>query len=173
MIEVKNLCKHYGDKKAVNDISFEVKNLCKGEVFSYSKEKGCVVEAAARDLRYKAFEEFITKYDLVFLCLAHNKNDQVETALMRFLQGGSVYSSSCIPQVRQKFIRPLLNISRTQIEEYLLKLNVLWRYDSTNLDNEYLRNKIRNELVPFLNEKFTNTGVNLNGLMGNCTSSFC
>ena len=113
------------------------------------------MEDAARALRYQAFEEFIQKNNLTALCLAHNQNDQLETALMRILKGDSLDDISFIPRTRDKFIRPLLDISREEIENYLKAKNQSWRTDSTNSDTNYLRNKIRHKLLPLLNQDFT------------------
>ena len=129
--------------------------LEKGQVAALADKKSIGIEAAARELRYEAFENFIVQKDLKCLCLAHNKNDQLETLLMRFLQGAGTQSRSGIPQVRGKYVRPLLNIERAQIEEYLTQKNISWRNDSTNSDTSYLRNRIRSDLVPVLNEKFS------------------
>ena len=149
---VKELCNCL--KQEGFDLSLTVYELQKGQVAALSEEKGLGIEAAARELRYKAFEDFIQKEGLSFLCLAHNKNDQLETLLMRFLQGASIESSSGIPAIREKFVRPLINIERSQIEEYLTGQKISWCEDSTNEDTVYLRNRIRKELVPLLNERF-------------------
>ena len=69
---------------------------------------------------------------------------------MRFLQG----SSGSIAAVRENYVRPLLDISREKIEAYLTAQNISWRTDTTNFDENYLRNKIRHSLIPLLNEKF-------------------
>ena len=136
------------------DVELTVCELEKGQVAALADKKGIGIEAAARELRYEAFENFIAKKNLKCLCLAHNKNDQLETLLMRFLQGAGTESRAGIPQVRGKYIRPLLEIERAQIEAYLTQKNISWRNDSTNTDTSYLRNRIRRELVPVLNEKF-------------------
>lgn len=149
---VKKVCRSLSDQGF--DLTFAVHELQKGQVASLAQQKEIGIEAAARELRYKAFEAFIADEQLAFLCLAHNKNDQLETLLMRFLQGAGTDSRTGIPQVRGKFIRPLLEIERYQIEEYLRQKNLNWCNDSTNSDTNYLRNRIRSELVPLLNERF-------------------
>lgn len=136
------------------NVSCFVEELLEGQVEELAQKEKIGIEGAARKLRYASFERFIENNNLQFLCLAHNKNDQIETLLMRFLQGASIQAMLGIPCVRDKFIRPLLNISRNQIEEYLKEKNITFRSDSTNLDNNYLRNKIRNKLIPFLNQEF-------------------
>ena len=149
---VQSLCEKL---KAINEnLFFELKTIPAGKVFSIAEERKGGIEESARFLRYEIFESFINENNLDCLCLAHNKNDQEETLLMRFLQGSGISAMTGIRKKRQKYIRPLLNISRSEIETYLNQKNILWRTDSTNFDNNYLRNKIRNTLVPFLNSSF-------------------
>jgi len=137
-----------------NAISCEVVSLEKGKVFDFAKSRRAGIEEAARFLRYQIFEDFIEKNHLDCFCLAHNKNDQLETALMRFLQGSSIEGSCGIWENRGKFVRPLINCDRKEIEKYLTEQGFEWRTDCTNLDNSYFRNRVRNELVPFLDKNF-------------------
>ena len=137
-----------------NAISCEVVSLEKGKVFDFAKSRGAGIEESARFLRYQIFEDFIEKNHLDCFCLAHNKNDQLETALMRFLQGSSIEGSCGIWENRGKFVRPLINCDRKEIEKYLTEQGFEWRTDCTNLDNSYFRNRVRNELVPFLDKNF-------------------
>ncbi len=149
---VRNLCKEL--KAQGYDLELTVIELKKGQVIRLADEEGIGIEAAARNLRYQVFEEFIKNQGLSYLCLAHNKNDQLETLLMRFLQGAGTEARAGIPLVRDKYIRPLLDIERSRIEDYLKQNKRDWRNDSTNNDTLYLRNRIRKELVPLLNERF-------------------
>ena len=150
---VSELCKKLQEEKKVQ-IFCKVVELKKGLVQSEAEVRGGGTEDAARALRYKAFEEFIADNSLDALCLAHNKNDQLETVLMRFLQGASLDSAGGIKERRGNYIRPLLNITRSEIEDYLTSQNISWRTDKTNFETDYLRNKIRLKLVPFLDENF-------------------
>ena len=150
---VRSLCQSL--KEQGYDVELTVCELEKGQVASLADKKEIGIEAAARELRYDAFEKFIVEKKLLCLCLAHNKNDQLETLLMRFLQGAGTEARAGIPQVRGKYVRPLLDIERPQIEEYLNEKKISWRNDSTNNDTNYLRNRIRSELVPLLNQKFS------------------
>lgn len=128
-------------------------DLVKGSVQKLEKERGCGIEEAARILRYNEFEKFIAQNNLNFLCLAHNQNDQVETLVMRFLQGSAGPAALGIQSSREHYIRPMLDISRSEIEAYLTQKNISWRTDSTNFDTNYLRNKIRHKIIPVLNEE--------------------
>ncbi len=149
---VKDLCSSL--KKKGIDLDLYVHELERGQIASLAREKNCGTEAAARELRYKAFEEFLQKEKIDYLCLAHNYNDQLETILMKFLQGGGSSALAGIPCVRGPFIRPLLWTPRADIEEYLKEEGQTWCMDSTNSDSSYLRNRIRNELLPLLNDRF-------------------
>lgn len=149
---VHSLCKTLKDQGY--DVECSIYNLKKGQVNELAGASSCGIEAAARELRYQAFEGFIKEKQLDYLCLAHNKNDQLETLLMRFLQGSSSACGGGIPCVRGPFIRPLLWTSRQCIEEYLNYKKVSWRTDSTNSDTAYLRNRIRGRLIPLLNKEF-------------------
>lgn len=149
---VMGLCKNLLDKKLIE--KSYLKELEKGSVEKLSRTENSGPEAAARKLRYKAFEDFIKDNQLDVLCLGHNKNDQLETILMRMLQGGFVESKAGIPLRRDRFVRPLLNISRTEIEEYLQKKNQPYCTDATNNEKIFVRNRIRKDLVPLLNQDF-------------------
>ena len=154
---VENLCSSLNVKCIVC-------NLKKGQVAELSSKEKCGIEAAARTLRYNEFEKFINENDLDFLCLAHNKNDFLETVLSRVLQGSSSDGLSGIDFQRGKFIRPLLDVTRTEIENYLKEKNCSWRTDSTNADTNYLRNRIRHKLVPLLDSEFEGWQTGLTSL---------
>lgn len=141
-------------KKEGYNVDCFVENIPRYLITEYVEKNKTGVEDAARIFRYKCFEKFVLENDVEYLCLAHNKNDQIETALMRFLQGSDPTCIAAIPSVRSFYIRPLLNVTRDNIEAYLNNLEISWRTDSTNFDTNYLRNKIRQKLVPFLDENF-------------------
>ena len=136
------------------EIVCKVVELEPGAVAAEAEKRGGGIEDAARYLRYQAFENFLSDNNLAALCLAHNRNDQLETVLMRFLQGSPAEAASGIRAKRDFFVRPLLNISRSEIEEYVTGRGHSWRTDKTNFETDYLRNKIRLKLVPFLDENF-------------------
>jgi len=148
-----------GDATFVEDYCKKIGIRCfridipRGTVDQIKNERGGGVEDAARYLRYQAFESAIKKYGMDWFCLAHNMNDQEETMLMRFFSGSAGGSLSGIPCVRGRFIRPLLSLSRSQIEDYINCLGLEYRTDSTNQENSIFRNKIRNEIIPYLNQR--------------------
>ena len=146
------------------EIVCDVVELEKGEVARMAEGRGGGTEEAARYLRYAAFGEFAAERGLSALCLAHNRNDQLETLLMRFLQGSPAEAAAGIRARRELalpdgkasllFARPLLDISRAEIEAYVTSRGYTWRTDKTNLETDYLRNRIRLKLLPFLDEEF-------------------
>ncbi|WP_294430774.1 tRNA lysidine(34) synthetase TilS [uncultured Treponema sp.] len=150
-----------GDADFVQDLCRSLEIKCSvvavenGKIAESAALEKRSVEEVAREFRYRAFDSFIKEENLLFLCLAHNQNDQLETLLMRFLQGSSCEGLCGIARVREKFCRPLLEIPRSEIESYLVEKKQSWRTDATNSELKYLRNKVRNVLVPVLNENFS------------------
>ncbi len=120
-----------------------------GEVDSlkYKEEHGLSVEDAARTLRYKFFDQVLSKHYATKLATAHTLDDQAETVLMRLIRGSGSKGLSGIPPISKNIIRPLIETSRSDIEEYLRSKGIKWVEDSTNESNEYLRNKIRHDLI--------------------------
>lgn len=125
----------------------------RGNIAAVAAERGMGVEEAARVVRYEAFEKFSKEFHLSFLCLAHTQNDQIETIVMRFLRGSGTGALSGIPQVRGIYVRPLLGVTRAEIESYLAEQHISFRTDKTNFDNAMMRNRIRNQIVPLLDRE--------------------
>ncbi len=115
-------------------------------------------EDDARQLRYSFFEKILLKggsREGVKIAIAHNLNDLAETFLMRLIRGSGLRGLRSILPVRKNFIRPLLYISRPDIESYLANRGLQYRVDQTNFTDRYFRNKIRHKLIPDL-EKYNN-----------------
>jgi len=114
------------------------------------------LESGARRIRYDFYERVMFQTHANKVAQGHTADDQVETVIMRFLRGSGSQGLSAIPPIRgNKYIRPLIEISRNEIEEYLQEINVTPRRDSSNLSTEYERNRIRHELLPLLEEKYS------------------
>ncbi|CAM2861335.1 tRNA lysidine(34) synthetase TilS [Hathewaya histolytica] len=125
------------------------------DVKGYEKEHGVSCEVAGRNLRYNFFNELKEKYVINKIAVAHNANDQAETLLMRVMRGTGIDGLCGIKPVRDKvFIRPILNITRNEIESYCKRECLNPRIDKTNLENIYTRNKVRLELIPYMKENF-------------------
>lgn len=126
------------------------------DVKKYAKENKLSLEDAARFLRYQYFKKTAKELKISKLAVAHNLDDQIETIVMRFLRGAAAKGLAGIPEQRQdenlSIIRPLLKISRQQIETYASKYKLKNIEDETNQETIYLRNKLRHKLIPSLLE---------------------
>lgn len=132
------------------------------DVAAAAKRQKCSVETAGRQLRYAflndAAKQFAaeTKTDAadIRIATAHHKNDQAETVLMHLLRGSGVRGLAGIPPKRDCVIRPLLCLTREEIETYLAKNKLSYQTDSTNFCSDMTRNKIRLELLPLLKREY-------------------
>ncbi len=106
------------------------------------------LQEAARILRYATFDQISINIKADKIALGHNSDDQAETLIMRLLRGAGPSGLSGIPPVRKKIIRPLIEVERTEIEEFLKKNKVDFVLDSSNENTKYMRNKIRHILMP-------------------------
>ncbi|MCI8404668.1 MAG: tRNA lysidine(34) synthetase TilS [Clostridia bacterium] len=117
-------------------------------------------ETVGRRIRYDFFNELCVKYHIDKIATAHNKNDNAETILMHFMRGSSLGGLRGIPYSRDNIIRPILDISRNEIEQYCKRNDLKYVTDSTNLENDYTRNKIRHILIPIIEKNFNPNFVN-------------
>lgn len=140
--------------KKLSKVEFVLMELEPGKAEETARLRGRGMEEAARFLRYRSFQSVIGDKGIDFFCLAHNQNDQLETLLLKFLQGSADGNAQGIPVVRERYLRPLLNISRKDIERFLSLEGVDFQRDKTNESNDYLRNRCRNILVPLLDKEF-------------------
>lgn len=111
-------------------------------------------ENELREIRYNFFEEVRRENDFDSITVAHNADDQVETFLMRVIRGAGLIGLSAMKYKTGKIIRPLLGISRKEILEYLKTCKIKYRIDKTNKQAIFFRNKIRNQLIPYLKKNF-------------------
>ncbi len=127
------------------------------KVFSYkveemAKKEGLTVEEMGRRLRYEAF--YKTAGENGKIAVAHNMNDNCETMIMRFFRGTGIKGLGGISASRDRIIRPLINISRDEIEKYCHEKGLEYCTDSTNNIAEYTRNKIRLNVIPMIQREF-------------------
>lgn len=115
---------------------------------AFSHSLGESVETGAREMRYRIFEELPTDK----ICTAHNLDDNAETLIFRMARGTGLKGLTGIPPVRGKIIRPLLFCTRKEIESFLAKRGQDYVTDSTNLTDDYARNKIRHRIIPAMSE---------------------
>ena len=117
-----------------------------------ARERGVSIEMAARDLRYEWFERVADEADCELIAVAHNADDVVETFFLNLTRGAGLQGLSGMAELRGRVVRPLLQVSRKQIMEYVAENELDYRIDATNLETVYTRNKIRHNVVPQLTE---------------------
>lgn len=122
------------------------------DVKKEAKEKKCGLEEMGRIVRYNFFEEVLENEKANKIAIAHNANDNVETIIMNILRGSGTSGLKGIEPKNDKYIRPLIEIKRDEIEEYTKDLNP--RHDESNDENEFTRNKIRNIVIPYIKQEF-------------------
>ncbi len=142
-----------------------VKNFCeKINVKFYSKSidvqkiannNRIGTEEAGRKVRYDFFDEILQNTNSNKIAVAHNKNDKVETIIMNILRGSGIVGLRGIEPIKNnKYIRPLIDCERDDIEEYCKSNNIEPRIDKTNFENIYSRNKTRNVVIPYIKQEF-------------------
>ena len=169
---LKLVAAHYNHKlrgdESDRDAAF-VKQLAKelGVEFEYgenkdddywNKKKGLSHEDAARRLRYEFLEYVLEKCEARKIATAHTLDDQAETVIMRIIRGSGSHGLSGIPPVNAKIFRPLIEIQKSEVRDYLKLNQISWVEDLSNSSTQFQRNKIRLELFPILNE--INPGIN-------------
>lgn len=134
-----------------NDIQFYIKSI---DVQKIANTNKISTEEAGRNVRYQFFEEVLQKINGNKIAIAHNKNDKVETMIMNELRGCGIQGLKGIEPIRNKYIRPLIECERKEIEEYCKENYIELRIDKTNFENVYTRNKIRNIVIPYIEQEF-------------------
>ena len=141
---VKNYCMK-------NNIQFYGKSI---DVQKIANTNKISTEEAGRNARYDFFDEVLQNINGNKIAIAHNKNDKVETMMMNALRGCGIQGLKGIEPIRGKYIRPLIECERKEIEDYCKENNIEPRIDKTNFENVYTRNKIRNIVIPYIQQEF-------------------
>lgn len=158
---VKALCNRLGVDLEVRDFTVEPKG-------------GESVEMACRRLRYDWFEQLRQNGQGSVIAVAHNMNDNVETLLLNLLRGtGIAGMRAMLPRNASGIIRPMLEVSRAEIEEYLASKGQSYVVDSTNLTNLYRRNCLRNDVLPRIAEHFPDYLQRITGSIDNLRADWC
>ena len=135
-----------------NNIEFFAKRI---DVLKIADTQKIGTEEAGRKARYEFFKEIYSKVGANKIAIAHNKNDKAETIIMHLLRGSGLSGLKGIEPIRNnKYIRPLIECERSEIEKYCEENNLNPRIDKTNFENEYTRNKIRNIVIPYIKKEF-------------------
>lgn len=157
-LQIELLACHYNHRlrgeESNNDENF-VKNFCRGRgiecLFDRAEKENLFKnEEKAREARYAFFEKILGERRGVKIAIAHNLNDSAETFLLRLFRGTGIKGLSAIPSIRENFIRPLLTVSRNEIENYLLNFNIPFIIDQTNKNIKISRNFLRLKILPLL-----------------------
>jgi tRNA(Ile)-lysidine synthase len=146
------------DQESIRDMEF-CERFCKNndigfipysiDVTSYAAKNKRTIEQAAREMRYEIF----SRYSDAFVFLGHNKDDNAETIFMNMIRGTGLKGLTGIDRISGNYIRPLLAYSKKEIKDWDDKNGIEYVIDRTNLESHYLRNFVRNEIFPLLNEK--------------------
>jgi len=143
-IYVKKFCEEKG-------IDFYSKSI---DVQNLANNNKIGTEEAGRKARYDFFDEVMEKTKANKIAIAHNKNDNVETIFMHILRGSGINGLKGIEPKRDKYIRPLIECERSEIEQYCKEKGLEPRIDKTNFENIYTRNKVRNVVIPYVKKEF-------------------
>ena len=151
------------DEKFVTDYCKKKKITCfhaKFNTKAYAENKDISIQMAARELRYNWFNELIEEHEFDYLLTAHHTNDNIETFFINLLRGSGINGLKAILPKQGKLIRPLLFATRAEIDVYVKENKILYREDSSNREDKYLRNHLRLHIIPAfkkLNPSFEQT----------------
>lgn len=168
---------HLRESESDHDEAF-VCNFCRSmqiplkkidfNTFSYAEEKNLSIEMAARELRYQWFEKLRKELNIHYLVLAHHKDDNIETAILNIARGTGLVGLCAMPFIRDGYVvRPMLDISRRQIVDFLDKTGQTYCTDSTNADTTYRRNMVRHKLIPMFLELNPSSKDNISKMINN------
>lgn len=152
---------HLRQEESNRDQQF-VENLCQQwqcaclvthfDTTGYAQAHKIGIELAARNLRYQWFEEQLQSTQAQAIAVAHHQDDNIETSLLHLIRGTGIQGLTGMKPKNGHIIRPFLDITRADIEQYLNAHHIAYVTDSTNLQTDYTRNKIRHQLIPLLQE---------------------
>ena len=152
-------------RKEADEETEYVKRFCKNigvecftkkiDVVKIAKESKMGTEEAGRKIRYDFFEKVLKNTDSNKIATAHNNNDKVETIIMNILRGSGISGLKGLDPIREnKFIKPLIEVSREEIETYCEENKLNPKIDKSNSENIYTRNKVRNTVIPYIKKEF-------------------
>jgi len=135
---VRLLCRQYALKFYLKKFNTE----------SYALKHSVSIQMAAREMRYAWFEHLSKQYNFTSIFTAHQQDDTIESFFINLIRGTGIAGLTGIPEQNKKLVRPLLEFSRKNLKAYALKEKLQWREDSSNENEEYLRNRVRKQLIP-------------------------
>lgn len=167
---------HLRDAESMRDECF-VRDLCQRlevpltvkdfDVAAHQQSHGGSTEMACRELRYTWFEQERQQQECALIAVAHHADDQVETFFLNLLRGTGVRGLSGMTKLNGNIWRPLLNVSRSDIIDYLKSVGQDYVNDSTNAQNDFRRNRLRNIVLPLLETQFPQAHERILDTMGN------
>ena len=145
-------------RQLCEDLSLPL-DVQQADVAGRASQAGDGIEAAARDARYEFLREAAGRRGARYLATGHTRDDQVETILHRILRGTGIAGLSGMPSTRPlgeglTLVRPLLQISREEVDDYIRQQQIAFREDQSNADERFTRNRLRNDLLPKLRAEF-------------------
>lgn len=135
------------------------------DVAGQQARTGESVEMACRTLRYDYFERLRSEIGAQAIAVAHHRDDNAETMMLNMLRGTGIAGLTGMEPKRGYIVRPMLDCTRSEIEQYLHECGLPYVTDSTNLSNDYRRNKIRNRILPSINEEFPDSAESIKSTM--------
>ena len=147
------------DEKFAMDLCNEYGIYCTtmiADIQQIADKKSCSVEQAGRDERYRLLDLTLQKRNLNKIATAHHADDQIETMIMRMIRGTGIAGLSGIPIRRDEIIRPLLFLTKEEINRYLKEYGLSFVIDETNKEDSFFRNRVRNHIVPLLEKENPN-----------------
>lgn len=146
----------YEDEKFCSDFCSKNKiefHSVSRDIKTFAREKKISIEEAGREIRYAELLKTAKKCKAEKIATAHNASDNVETILLNFVKGTGIRGLTGIPVRRENIIRPILCLTSDEIRKYLKENKIPYRLDKSNLDTDYERNFLRNEIIPKLKQK--------------------
>ncbi len=140
------------------DFHYKIEN-----VPEYAKKNNIGLEEAGRLARYQFFEHLREKFHCDYICIAHHNDDLAEDVLMRLLRGTALGSLGGMTEFcsKRKILRPLLELSKAKLKSFITELEFPYAHDLSNEDNEFLRNRVRNKIIPLFLEENPNFNASI------------
>lgn len=142
----------------------------KFETEKFADENGWSIQEAARELRYKYFKKLLIKYKYDKIATGHHLDDSIETFFINIMRGSGPAGLRGIPVKNGTVIRPLLFATRNEIENYASDYNLSYRQDSSNFNDDYLRNRIRHHIIPLIKKDSESFESKMKELMENLSA---
>jgi len=144
-----------GDEQFVRDMAQRLGAeifVLEADTEKFAKDNGLSIEMAARDIRYAEFQRIMDQHGYACTAVAHHQDDAIETFVLNLTRGAGIKGLTGIKVRNQRIVRPLLCLTRQEIMQYIEQQHLPYRTDKTNLESNYARNKVRNLIMPILEQ---------------------